>query len=114
MIRSFPTGVESEIGPEEEGDHEVLETVALHLGPVLYLVGRDVLSVAGNVVGGEGVGSGCSDNGHKLVIFVRDGYLGSQVTQGIYPVIDLCALVRIGGAFVHVEEFLYLVKVDFL
>ena len=45
-----------QLGMETADDH-VLETVCLNLGPVFYLVRRNILDIAGNVIRGVGIGT---------------------------------------------------------
>ena len=80
----------------ETADHHVLESVALYLCPVLNLVVRDVLHIAGHVVGSIGVGALASDARHQLVVLVRDVVFGSQLRNRIDFVVSLLALCRVG------------------
>ena len=80
----------------ETADHHVLESVALYLCPVLNLVVRDVLHIAGHVVGSIGVGALASDARHQLVVLVRDVVLGCQLRNRVDFVISLLALCRVG------------------
>ena len=80
----------------ETADHHVLESVALYLSPILYLVVRDVLYIAGHIVGSIGVGALASDARHQLVVLVRDVVLGCQLRNRVDFVISLLALCRVG------------------
>ena len=101
LVYSLQLGVETT-------DYHVLETVALYLCPVLYLVVRDVLYIAGHVVGSIGVGALASDARHQLVVFIRDVVLGSQLRNRVDFVICLLALSRVGQlaiALISVSDF---------
>ncbi len=74
LIDGFQFGV-------EPADHRMHEPVGLNLGPVVYLVGRNILLIDGHVVGSEGVGVVGSDDGHQFVIFIRNGDLGGFVAD---------------------------------
>ena len=80
---------------ETANDH-VLETVALHLEPVVDLVARDVLHVAGDIVARIGIGAFGSDARHHLVVLVGDVVLGCELRQGVDGVIASLALSGIG------------------
>ena len=80
----------------ETADYHVLESVALHLRPVLYLIVRDVLHIAGYIVGSIGIGALASDARHQFVVLVRDIVFGSQLRDGINLVVSLLALSRVG------------------
>ena len=80
----------------ETADYHVLESVALYLSPILYLVVRDVLYIAGHIVGSIGVGALASDARHQLVVLVRDVVLGCQLRNRVDFVISLLALRRVG------------------
>ncbi len=94
----------------ESSDHHVLEPVGLDFGPVLDLVGGDVLHVAGHVVGGVGVGALRADERHELVIFIGDGNLRSGIAHGVDEVIDGVPLGLVGLRAVNVIEPLDLVQ----
>ena len=83
-----------EFGMEPTDDH-VLEPVTLDLRPVLDLVGRDILRIAGHIVGGKGVRPLCPDGGHEFVVLIGDEILGSHLTHGVDPVIGLSAQFRV-------------------
>ena len=63
----------------EATDDHVLKAVALHLGPVFYLIVWDVLHVAGDIIAGIGVCSLATDARHELVVLVGDVVFGSQL-----------------------------------
>ena len=90
----------------EAADDHVLEAVGLDLGPVLDLVGGDVLCVAGHVVGCVCVGADGSDDGHGLVILVGDGDLGSLVAERVDHMVDGPALGGVGLGAVHFIQVL--------
>ena len=102
LVNGFQLGV-------EKTQHEVLETVALHFGPVFELVGGNVLNVHGVVVGGEGVGAGGADGGHRFVVLVGDGNLRGEVRKTVYFVVDggtSCGVVEHAVSLVEVFDFL--------
>ena len=84
-----------QFGVEPTDDH-VLETVGLDLGPVLDFIRRDVLSVAGHVVGGVGVGAFSADGRHELVVLVGDEILGGQLAHRVDFVIGHAAFLGVG------------------
>ena len=81
LVDGFQLGV-------EQTQHQVGEAVALHLGPGLELVGRDVLHVHRVVVRGEGVGALAADGRHRLVILVGDGDSRGHVADGVNLVVN--------------------------
>ena len=83
-----------QLGMETADDH-ILETVCLNLGPVFYLVRRNVLDIAGNVIRGVGIGTLGTNSRHQLVVFVRDKVFGSQLRHRVNLVVGLTALGRI-------------------
>ena len=83
-----------EFGMEPTDDH-VLEPVTLDLRPVLDLVGRNILRIAGHIVRSKGVRSLCPDGGHEFVVLIGDEILGSHLTHGVDPVIGLSAQFRV-------------------
>ena len=98
----------------EAADDTVPEAFGLNLGPLLYLVGGDVLGVAGDVEAGVGVGAVGADGGHQLVVFVGDGILGSLVGQAVYHMVDGLALGFVGGLAIDLELLFNLVQQRFL
>ena len=88
----------------EAAENAVLEAVGLDLRPVLELVGGDFLHVAGHVVGGVGVGAAGADDGHELVILVRDGDLGRLVADGVDLMVQVQAGLRVRQGAVHLEQ----------
>ena len=92
-----------ELGVEAAED-AVLEAVGLDLRPVLELVGGDFLHVAGHVVGGVGVGTAGADDGHELVILVRDRDLGRLLADGVDLVVKVQAGLRVRQGAVHLEQ----------
>ena len=97
----------------EAAENDVLEAVGLDLGPVLQLVGRNVLGIAGHVVAGVGIGAATADGRHRLVVLVGDEDLGGFIRNGVDLVIDGFALFGIGGLAIDLEEFLDLVEERF-
>ena len=88
----------------EAAEDAVHEAVGLDLRPVFDLVGRNLLHVAGHVVGRVGIGPFGADDGHQLVIFVRNGNLGCLVTDGVDLVIKVQALLRVREGAVYLEQ----------
>ena len=97
LIDSFQLGVET-------AEDAVLETVGLDLRPVFDLVGGNLLDIAGHVVGGVGVGAFRADDGHQLVILVRDGDLGRLVADGVDPVVEGQPFLGIRQGAVHLKQ----------
>ena len=97
LIDSLELGVEAT-------EHAVHEAVGLDPGPVLHLVGGDFLHVAGDVVGRVGIGAFGADDGHQLVILVRDGDLGGLVADGVDLVVQVQPLLRVLQGAVHFEQ----------
>ena len=79
----------------EATDNHVLKTVCLDLCPVLYLIGRNVLDIACNIVRGVSIGSLSTDGRHQLVVLVGDEVLGSQLTDAVNLMVSLATLFRI-------------------
>ena len=94
----------------ETTNHHVLEAVALNLSPVLDLVGGDVLRVASNIVGGEGIGSTGTDGSHQFVVLVGNKVLGSHLRDTIHLVVGLLAGSRIGQLTIGLVALFYLLK----
>ena len=88
----------------ESAEYAVLEAVRLDLRPVFDLVGGDILRVAGHVVGCKGVAPVGADDGHQLVVFVRNGNLGGLVTDGVDLMVNGRPLGRIRLGAVHLKE----------
>ena len=97
LVHGLQLGVE----PAEDAVHEA---VGLDLRPVLDLVGRDFLHVAGYVVGRVGVGAPGADDGHQFVIFVRNRDLGRLVADGVDFMVDRQPLLGIGLGAVHFKQ----------
>ena len=98
----------------EATDDVVLEAVGLYLGPVLQLIGGDILDVAGNVEARVGIGAVGTDGCHQLVILVGDRELGGFVRDAVDLAVDSGTLSLIGLGAIHLEECLYLVEQGFL
>ena len=90
--------------------HAVAEAVGLDAGPVVDLVGGDVLGIDGLVGGGPGIGAVGADHGHQLVIFVGDGEFGGLVAHRVDPVVDGLAFRLVRGSAVLLEQLLDLVE----
>ena len=76
----------------EKAEHRVLEAVGLDDQVVLQLVGGDVLVIVGEVDPGGGVGATGADQGHQLVVLVRDGEGGGQLRNAVNLFVDGLAL----------------------
>ena len=72
LIHGLQLGVETT-------NHHVLETVGLNLGPVFYLVRRNILRIAGDVVRGEGIGTLGTDSSHQFVVLIGNEILGGNL-----------------------------------
>ena len=94
----------------EAAYHHILETVGLYPGPVADLVGRDILRIAGHVVGGVGVRPLGADGSHQLVVLVGDEILCRHLRHGVYPVVGLPALLRVRQLAIDLVAPLYLVE----
>ena len=88
----------------EAPDHRMPEPVGLDLGPIVDLVGRDVLGIDRHIVGSEGVSSAGADYRHQFVVFVRDGDLGSLVADRVYLVVEGYPFGRVGLGPVNFEQ----------
>ena len=97
----FIDGLEFGVESAEDAVHEA---VGLDLRPVLHLVGGDLLHIAGDVVGRVGVGTFGTDDGHQLVVFVRDRDLGGLVADGVDLVVQVQAFLRVLQGAVHLEQ----------
>ena len=75
----------------ETTDDHILETVALDLCPVLNLVAWNILGIAGDIIACEGVCTVCAYGCHKLIIFIRNEILCSQLRHRVNLVIFLLA-----------------------
>ena len=75
--------------------HHVLETVALHTGPVLHLIGWYIFSVACDIIAGISIRAFGTDRSHQLVIFIWNIVFRSHLRQTVYLVIDRLALCRV-------------------
>ena len=94
----------------ETANNSVTETVGLDAGPVVDLVGGDVLDVHGFVVAGKCIGAVGSDHGHELVVLIGDGDLGGFVADGVDTVVYGCTLGRVFGLAVLFKKLLNLVQ----
>ena len=99
LVDGFELGVEA-------ADYGVLEAVGLYAGPVLDLVGGDVLDVAGDVVACVGVGAVGADGRHELVVLVGYGQQRCLVAHRVDFVVDGLAGHAVGGVAVLLEELL--------
>ena len=90
--------------------HAVTEPVGLYAGPVVYLVGGDVLGIDGLVVRGPGVRALGAYYRHKLVVLVGYRELGGLVAHGVYPMVDRHPLILVVRRAVPLEKGLYLVE----
>ena len=91
----------------ETAYHHVLESVALYSRPVLHLVCRNVLHVAGHVVARVGVAALRAYSRHQFVILVRNVVPGSELRHAVYSVILRLALFRVGHGAVCLIHVLY-------
>ena len=105
LIDSLKLGV-------EQAQHQVGKAVALHLGPLLDLVGGDVFDIHRIVVRGEGVGALAADGGHRLVVLVGDGDGRGDVADRVDLVVDLGTLGLVGGAAIDLVEVLNLLDIN--
>ena len=103
LVHGFKFGVEA-------ADDHVLEPVALYLRPVVYLVVWNVFHVACHIVGSVGVGTLGSDTGHEFVILIGDVVAGGQLRNGVYLVVGLFALGRVGELAILLVARLYFVE----
>ena len=94
----------------ETANHHVLETVSLYLCPVLHLVRRDVLGIAGDIVRRESIGTLCTDGSHQLVVLVGNEVLGSHLRNRVYLVVGLLTSLRVSQLAVGLVALFYLVK----
>ncbi len=94
----------------ESADHHIAETISLDTGPIVNLVGRDVLRIYGLVRRSPCIGAVSAYDGHELVILVGNGEFGGLVADGIYLMIDCrtCGLVL--SAAICLEKRLYLIE----
>ena len=88
----------------EAAEYAVHEAVGLDLGPVLHLVGGNFLHIAGDIVGRVGIGPFGADDGHELVVLVRDRDLGGLVADGVDLMVQGEALVVVLQGAVHLKE----------
>ena len=88
LIDSLQLGVETTY-------HHVLESVGLDLCPVLNLVRRDILRIAGHVVRRVGVRPFCTDGSHQLVVLIGDEVLGCHLRHRVDLVVSLLTRIRI-------------------
>ena len=103
LIHSLQFGVETSYS-------HILETVTLHLQPVLNLICRYVVHVACTVLPSERIRTFGTDESHQFVIFIRDEILRRQLTHRIYLVISHTALLRVGQGAIRLISSLYIVK----
>ena len=89
LIDSLQLGVEATY-------HHVLESVGLDLCPVLNLVRRDILRIAGYIVRGIGVRPFCTDGCHQLIVLIGNEILGSHLRDRVDLVVSLLAGLGIG------------------
>ena len=94
---------------ETTNDH-ILETVCLNLGPVVYLVGGDILRIAGYIVRSIGIGTLSTDGSHQFVILVGDEVLGSDLTDRVNLVVSLLTSLRVSEFTISLIALFYLGK----
>ena len=94
----------------ETTDNHILETVGLHLGPVLNLVRRDILRIARHIVGGKGIGALSTNGSHQLVVLVGDEVLGSYLRHTVNLMVGLLTLCRVGQLAISFVALLNLVE----
>ena len=80
------------------------EAVGLDARPVVDPVGRNVFGIDRHVVGCEGVGPFGADDGHQLVILVRNGDFGRLVADRVDPVVERRALPFVRQGPVGLEQ----------
>jgi len=90
---------------ESPYDH-ISETVALDSCPSLYLIGRDILHIAGHIVRSIGIAPFRSDARHELVILVGDIIFGGKLRYGVYLVIGFLARRGVGHATIFLISVL--------
>ena len=88
LIDSLQLGVETTY-------HHVLESVGLDLCPVLNLVRRDILRIAGHVVRRVGVRPFCTDGCHQLVVLIGNEILGCHLRHRVDLMVCLLTGCRI-------------------
>ena len=94
----------------ETADHDIAEAVRLDTGPVVNLVGRDVLRVDGLVGRSPGIGAVGADDGHELVVLVRDGQFRRLIAYGVDLAINRRALCLVLRPAISLEQRLDAVK----
>ncbi len=94
----------------ETADYVMLEAVRLYFGPVLHLVGGNILHIHRHIVTGIGIRTVRPDSGHQFVIFVRNSQLGSLVRNTVDFLIQSKAFRFIRRFAVNFKQSLYLVQ----
>ena len=103
LIDRFQLGVEA-------ADHGMDEPVSLDLGPIIDLVGGNILLIDGHISGCEGIGACRSDDGHQFVIFIGDGYLGRLIADRVYDMIQSHPLLGVDLGPIFLEKASDLLK----
>ena len=99
LVDGFQLGVES-------SQYRMLETVGLYARPVIYLVGRNVLHIAGHIVTRIRVGAVCADSAHQLVVLVGDSYFRRLVAHRVDFAVYAGTLGAVGGAAICFKKSL--------
>ena len=97
----------------EPSQHHVLETVALHAGPVFHLIGRNVLHIHRLVVAGIGIGAVAADVRHHLVIFVGDEIGACKIADAVNLLVDGRTRCIVLSDTIGLIEIAYLIQQDF-
>ncbi len=99
LVDGFQLGVES-------SQYRVLEAVGLYAGPVINLVGRNILHIAGHIVARIRVGAVCTDGAHQLVVLVWDSYFRRLVAHRVDFAVYAGTLGAVGSAAVCFKKSL--------
>ena len=98
----------------ETTDYAIFKTFCLDFGPVVNLVAGDIFCIASYVEAGIGIRSVGTDGSHQLVVFVRNGILGSFVRDTVYFCINSFTLKTVGSLTIDFKLCFDLVEQRFL
>lgn len=94
----------------EATEYGLYKAIGLNTRPVVYLVGGNVLYVAGYVLRCIRIATYGADSGHKFVVLVGDGYKRSLVAYRVYLMIDGGAFGAVCGLAIYLKKVFDLVK----
>ena len=92
----------------EPTNHHILEAVSLNLGPVIDLIGRDILRIAGDIIRGVGISALGTNGCHQFIVFVGNKILSSNLRDRVDLMISLLTRLRVCQLAISLITLFYL------